>query len=644
MIGRVRVDRKSDFCLLPFAVCLLLLASPAAALNPTAHFPITASVSPSLVAVGGKSTLTVTLTVPAPYHVNASRPSFDYLVPTSLDVRLPSEISAGAARFPAAQSRAVGGIDTAMAVYGGVVAIRVPLAFSTNTAPGSRTITGTLHYQACDEASCYPPVALTFATDLMVQADTVLAVALVPTVAPDTMGEPDTTSAPTSSVATTPLDVLTRPVPLTLSEADFSHVTQIFGLAGMLLFAFLGGLLLNLMPCVLPVLSLKILSFVKQSQESRGRAAALGIAYTLGVLASFWILVGVVIILRHAGLEVGWGFQFQNPYFVSSMTAIVTVFSLNLFGVFELNLPGESGANLASLSSREGLGGALLSGAFATVLATPCTAPFLGAAMGFAFTQPALILAAAFTAAGVGLALPYLILSLVPAARRFLPRPGMWMERLKQVFGFLLLATLLWLWFILGRSSGMEALLGVAAWNLVIAFTVWAASAAGGLRASATRRGVIRLIALVVIALSYLAILHPILASPLPHVAHQVEDNWQPYTENKLADLRAEGRIIFVDVTADWCLTCKVNEATVLETTRLQTAFTRYRVATLRADWTRQDASVSDFLKRFGRAGVPFYVIFPGSAAPIILPEFLTAERVEDALAEADRSAHSEKL
>lgn len=595
--------------------------------------------------VGQEDVLVVTLTVPEPFHVNSATPTFDYLIPTTVTVEPQPGVRIKRTQFPGPKLLRAGGSDTPVSVYDGSVQIRITVQVDRNATPGPRVFRGTLRYQACDDHSCYPPVTVPFSTSFQV-ANQFTPEDLQPSLSPaNHTSLSDTSIAPSESSisSSTPrsdaaADSLTASAasPATSTNASESSLPLL------LLFAFLGGLLLNLMPCVLPVLSLKIMGLLQHAHESRGRAATLGLAYVFGVLVSFWTLAGVVLAARSAGSAVGWGFQFQNTTFIAMLSGLVTAFALSLFGVFELNLPGSAGSRMASAAAREGLPGAFLGGVFATLLATPCTAPFLGAAMGFAFTQPAPVLVAFFTSSALGLALPYLLLVLSPGLRRILPRPGAWMERLKQSFGFLMLATLLWLWFVLGQQAGPVSIVLVAAWNLLTAFALWASFAAAGLESSSLRRFAARLLLVAAVTVGWFLLVRPAIAEravasappPAPGAAIPAA-TWIPYDPAVLERLRAEGRTVFVDATADWCLTCKVNERAVLKTDRGMELFREKNVVLMVADWTVEDPVVTEFLSRFGRAGVPFYAIYPGDAAPITLPEILTFSILEDALERA---------
>ncbi len=502
-------------------------------------------------------------------------------------------------------------MDTPIAVFSGTVRIVVPYAAVAETAAAMpRRVRGTVTCQPCDDVSCYPPQTLPFQLT-------------VPAAAPP-LPQPRGETATAGPVAAETPAAPQLPAAAAAVPAELPASTP--GLPVMLLLALGGGVLLNFMPCVLTVLSLKVLGLVRQAQESRGRAAALGVAYTLGVLASFWLIAGLVLALRAAGHGVGWGFQFQNPHFVAVMSAIITAVGVNLFGVFEVQLPGAAAAGMAQAASREGLPGAFLSGAFATLLATPCTAPLLGAAMGFAFTQSASVLLAVFTAAALGLALPFLILTLLPAARRLMPKPGAWMIIFKQAMAFLMLATLPWLWYVLGRQTTTLAMAVLAGWNLLIALALWAMAQAGGLTAPAARRWLARTLAVMLIIASYGLVVQPTLAR-MPAAADKAgDDRWLPYDAAQLAALRAEGKSIFLVATADWCMTCKVNEQAVLNTAATAALFQRHGLVLMRADWTRADPAITALLRSHGRAGVPFYALFRGEREPVILPELLTYE------------------
>jgi thiol:disulfide interchange protein DsbD len=399
-----------------------------------------------------------------------------------------------------------------------------------------------------------------------------------------------------------------------------------------LLYGLLGGAILNLMPCVLPVISLKIFGFIRQAGESRSAILAHGLAFVAGIFAWFLGLAAVIIALKSAGTEATWAFQFQNPWFNIAIGSIVFVFALNLAGVFEFTLPGRAAAALDSTSGSPGLSGPFFQGVFATLLATPCTAPFLGTALGFAFGQNAATILAMFAAVALGMGLPYILLAAQPAWMRLLPRPGAWMERLKQAMAFPLLATLVWILSILGAQLGMPALIGFCAFLLALALGCWIYGAFCGPLAKPRTRAVALLLALSIPAASGWYFLGEKNQPERADAAATID--WVPFSEAALARETAAGRNIFVDFTADWCITCKFNERTAIDTPAVRALLAEKRVVPMKADWTNANPEITAALKRFGRVGVPFYLLYPaGDAAnPVILPELLTESLLLDAL------------
>lgn len=392
------------------------------------------------------------------------------------------------------------------------------------------------------------------------------------------------------------------------------------GLLKFLAFGFIGGFILNLMPCVLPVIALKIFGFINQAGESPGKVFRLGLAFVAGIFVWFLALAALVSGFKAAGRDINWSFQFQNPYCLIGMSAILFVFALNLFGVFEVALPQRAGGAALNLAGREGYGGAFFHGMFATLLATPCTAPFLGPALGFAFVQRAPVLFAVFTAIAAGMSFPYLLLTAQPAWMRFLPKPGMWMVRFKQFTGFLLLATLLWLLKVLGDERGADAIIRAASFLLCLGVACWMIGSLASGKAFA-----------LLIAASGFALFVPGQgAAP----AAQPDTGWQAFSPDVLKKSLATGKPVFVDFTANWCLNCKYNERFVLDTGPVKDAFKKYGVIPLKADWTNGDPEITALLKKFGRAGVPVYAVYPaGGGDPVVLPEILTQQTVLDALA-----------
>jgi thiol:disulfide interchange protein len=393
--------------------------------------------------------------------------------------------------------------------------------------------------------------------------------------------------------------------------------------------AFAGGVLLNLMPCVFPVLSLKVLGFVRQAEEAPRQVRAHGWAFTLGVLASFWVLAGALIALRAGGEQLGWGFQLQSPAVVASLAALMVLLALALAGVFEIGLALTAAGQRAQRTT--GLAGSFWTGALATVVATPCTAPFMGVALGWALAQPPLPAMAVFTALGAGMAAPYLVLAHVPAALRLLPRPGAWMEALKGLLAFPLLATALWLVWVFHLQSGADAAFALLAALLVLSLAAWLYGR--GQQAPRRRRWQVAAAVAVLAALPFArAALDP---EQRAGAAVAAEDEfWSPWSPEREAALRAAGTPVFVNYTAAWCLTCQVNERLVFAAPEVRDAFRARGVTALRADWTDRSPAIAGSLASHGRDGVPLYVFYPGGpgARALVLPQLPTRETVIRAL------------
>jgi thiol:disulfide interchange protein len=434
-------------------------------------------------------------------------------------------------------------------------------------------------------------------------------------------------------------------VTLQLGDTDSGNSTSAFigeskSIWGWLAYAFLGGLILNIMPCVLPVIALKILGFVNQSREAPQRVRTLGLLYTLGVIASFLILAGIVIGVKAAGQKAGWGMQFSNPQFIVILTVIVTLVALNLFGVFDVTLSGRAVTAASDAASRHGSGGAFMNGVLATVLATPCTAPFLGAALGFAFAQPSHIIVLFFVTIGLGLALPYLILSWNPKWLKFLPRPGAWMERFKVAMGFPMLATAIWL-FSLTSDFYRDRVLWLGLFLIVVACAAWIFGEF--VQRGSKGRGVAIALVLLLLAGGYAyAIEHRLRwRSPVEDTAGDdtIQESpdgivWHRWSLPAVAKARAEGRPVFVDFTAKWCLTCQLNKNSSIEIASVRKKLKEINAVALLADHTKKPPAISAELEKFGRAGVPMVLVYPKDATkpPIVLPEILTPGIVLTAL------------
>ncbi len=396
------------------------------------------------------------------------------------------------------------------------------------------------------------------------------------------------------------------------------------------LFALLGGLILNLMPCVLPVLAIKVFGIAERAHDDRKDVLMHGVAYTAGILATMLSLAAVVIALRSAGTAVGWGFQFQQPLFVAAISALVLVFALNLFGVFEIALP-RSSLNEVGASST-GLRRSFFEGLLAVLLATPCSAPFLGTAVGFAFASSAPVIIGIFVAIGLGLAAPFVAITLVPAWAKWLPRGGHWMNHLRSLLGFALLATLVWLLWIIGRSNGTDGITLVLAFLVTLAVAVWGY----GVRQRADESGRAPVTGFSILALTIAALVWMPLQPATEGQALETadDDSIAPFDPAAIASVLDAGRPAFVYFTADWCLTCKVNESVVLTDARVVDAFERFGIASFEADWTNPNEAIRLELARFGRAGVPMYLLYDPRrpTQPELLPDVLTVDLVIDAL------------
>jgi thiol:disulfide interchange protein/DsbC/DsbD-like thiol-disulfide interchange protein len=427
----------------------------------------------------------------------------------------------------------------------------------------------------------------------------------------------------------------------TPSAVSAARPAPVRGVFTFLLFGFIGGIILNLMPCVLPVISLKIFGFIQQAGQSRQKIFRSGVAFTLGIFAWFIALALLLIALKSAGRDVTWGgFQFTNAYFVLTLSVIVLVFALNLFGVFEISLPQSMTRGLLSTTERKDDLGSFFQGVFATVLATPCTAPFLGTALGFAFSQSPAIILSMFVAIAAGMSAPYLLLSGQPAWLRLLPRPGPWMLHVKQFMGFLLLATLLFLLYVLGAQRGLEGAIWASCFLLVVSVTCWMKGAFVVPTASVLKRSVVLVLMLVLVFASGIYFIgNKFHSANMASADSRLRGDWQAFTPERLQAELEQGHTVFVDFTAAWCLTCKFNEANVLESQDVREAFQRRGIVKLKADWTNGDPVITKLLQHFGRPGVPLYVLYPGkNEEPIVFPELLTKSMVLEKLESTSRA------
>jgi thiol:disulfide interchange protein DsbD len=413
----------------------------------------------------------------------------------------------------------------------------------------------------------------------------------------------------------------------------------------MLLYAFIGGLILNIMPCVLPVIALKILGFINHAHHEPSRVRVLGLIYAAGVLVSFLVLAAVVIGVKAAGHHAGWGMQFGSPVFIVCLTTLITLVALNLFGVFEVTLGGRTLSAAGQLASQQGAPGAFFNGLLATALATPCTAPFLAPALGFAFAQSSSIIVLIFLFVGLGLAAPYVVLSWNPAWLKFLPKPGVWMEKFKIAMGFPMLLTAVWLFNLAADDYGTNVLwLGV--FLVLLAFAAWIFGEF--VQRGRTGKGIAVVIALILVIGGYAFALEnqlhwrePIVVADSTGTSPTSLDgiNWQSWTPEAVAKAQSEGHPVLVDFTANWCLTCQVNKKVAIEIPSVRKKLKEINAVALVGDYTHFPDNITAELNRYSRAGVPLVLIYPKDVAaqPIVLPELLTPGIVLDALDRAAR-------
>ncbi|MCB1121628.1 MAG: thioredoxin family protein, partial [Verrucomicrobiae bacterium] len=394
-----------------------------------------------------------------------------------------------------------------------------------------------------------------------------------------------------------------------------------------------GGMLLNLMPCVFPVLSIKVLGFVQQAGEDRSKVKLHGLVFLSGVLVSFWVLAGIFLALRAAGQEIGWGFQLQTPGFVAVLASILFLFGLNLSGVFEI---GESlvGAG-QGLQAKSGYSGSFFSGVLATVVATPCTAPFMGTALGVIITMSAIQSMTVFTALALGVALPYVLLSIFPTFLKWLPRPGAWMESFKKALAFLLYATVVWLAWVFGNQVGVNGMAALLLGLVALGIAAWIWGNWGNLTRKKSVRRVAALATLIFLVTGGVI---QFVASGFEAVGLQVESedkagiSWKPYSPDSVATYLEEGKTVYVDFTAKWCLTCQVNKRVALSNEEVIRYFKDQDIVALQGDWTRRDPVITRELEKFGRSGVPTNIIYRTNGSTQLLPEVLTPSIVLEAL------------
>lgn len=597
---------------------------------------------------GDEIKLVATVNIASGYHIQNNEPELDVLYPADLYVKQVDDVYWERPQFPKAKKRTVKGLGDLLE-YEGKIEVSVPGEVDAE-AEGPYPFGGVFVFQACDNAGrCDPPDAVEFdikagpavSSAKPAGTEAVAATSDEQNAASDDVAEGDEGSDDEAASAL---------VGTSSDEADESSAVAA-GNGGLqrsfltwLGFAFLGGLILNVMPCVLPVISIKVLSFVQQAGENRMRVLKLGLTFCLGIMVSFWALAGSIIAVKAVSGPVGWGFQFQSPVFVLAMITLIFVFGLSLLGVFEFTLPGAAVSSLSVAQEREGYLGAFMKGVLGTILATPCTAPFLGSALGFAFSRPSGELLLIFTAIGLGMASPFALLSAMPGWLKLLPKPGMWMEHFKQLMGFLLMGTVVWLMFTLVDQLGGEGILRAVGFLVVVALACWLL----GLQTPSTpapKRVAAWLLAISLGAGSWAFAFSgessienlkaAVIASRVcpcadeqPEITQGDWDKkvpWQTWSKGRPEHLAQSGYTVYVDFTATWCATCQANKAATIDTDAMRNYMREHCIIPLRADYTLEDPDITEVLQRFERGGVPLNVIYPAGRPnePIVLPEQL---------------------
>jgi thiol:disulfide interchange protein len=593
------MNTRMKAMILPVPVLFLLLAGPLSAQSArSAHVDARLVAEPGSIQPGKAFTAALFLSIDPGWYIYGNRPG-DTGLPTTLQLELPAGFESGTPRWPAVQDIKTRSGETAHG-YAGELFLLVDLkAAPTLPAGVPVTLKARAAWLACS-VECMP-------------GRVELSLSL-----------PVSSSPPSPDPAWSERFAAARAAPS--ADAGMAAGAGAAGLLAAIGLALLGGLILNLMPCVLPVISLKVLALGREGKGLRD-----GALYTLGVLVTFWLVAGILLLMRAAGRELGWGFQLQSPAVAALAALLFFLIGLNLLGVFEV------GASLTRLGgARTGAGsglGSFLTGALATVVATPCTAPFMGVAIGYALANPPGMAMAVFTGLGLGMAAPMLVLSAAPRLLHRMPKPGPWMQTLRQALGLVMMAAVLWMLFVLAGLSGAQGLIACLAGMLAAAVGAWTWGRWGGLE---RRRGV-RVAAGVAAGLVVLASAAGSVwgaargsAAAAPAARGSPSDSergafWEPWSQDRVDDLRAQGVPVFVDFTARWCLSCQVNERAALDAPVVRARMRALGVAALKADWTGRDEAIAAGLAGFGRASVPLYVYYPkGGGAPVILPELLT--------------------
>ena len=578
--------------------------------------------------LSSKSEVTVDIVVPENWHVNANVAADEFLKPSSIEIAARG-IEFGEPKWPEPIKEYNEVLEFENLVFKGHFQIKIPVK-AVADGYDSLTTNATFHYQACDNSICLAPASVDIRIGNKAGGLNTLKKNDEGNGAPElngAVGEAQALNGAAGSDGPAGNDGN--------SGKDGSAAVAL-----LLFFAFVGGIILNLMPCVLPVLSLKLFSLIKQAGQSRSRLVALGISTTAGILASFWTLAGIVAAIKAGGGAAGWGMQFQSAGFIAFMVVILTAFAMSFLGVFEVWLPGSATTRMDAAGHKAGLIGAFFTGALLVLLSTPCSAPFLGTAMGFAFTASTPVLFLFFTAAGLGLALPYLVVCAFPAVLKVFPKPGKWMVTLQKAMGVLLLATVAWLLWIVNQqagNTGVALFLGIVLVSGVFSFIIGKFAPPGV--AFAREAGAFA-VAVIILAGGWFAFAAPQYGKILDErfnarMAQQVlEGGWYRYSPELVAEFAKAGKTIFIDATADWCLTCKANEAVVLDQENFRKAMDSAGVVRMKADWTRETPEVNELLYSMGKSGVPAYAIYPkgDKSRQVVLPELLTTGLILEAI------------
>jgi len=611
--------QKTLFCILLFATAIF-----AEEFNMNNMPPPEAGMQYSTGPLQKGSSVTIEIVIPDNWHVNANIAADEFLKPSSIEISAKG-VHFGEPKWPEPIKEYSEALDLENLVFKGYFQITLPVE-SVDADYDSLTTQATFHYQACDNSICLAPSQVTFGlgplgfTTRRASRD-------------DAGNATEKAAASATSEAKESSPSATSNV---LKSAAGNAAESATGTFILLLSALFGGLILNLMPCVLPVLSLKLFSLIKQSRESRKRLLVLGTSTTLGILASFWALAGIVAAVKAGGGNAGWGMQFQSAGFIAFMVVILSAFAMSFFGVFEIWLPGSATTKMDKAGRKQGFWGAFFTGALLVLLSTPCSAPFLGTAMGFAFTASTPVLFLFFTAAGVGLALPYMLVSVFPKVLKAFPKPGAWMVTLQKIMGVLLLGTVAWLLWVVHEQAGN---VGVGIFAAISLLSIAMSFAIGNIAPPGVAffREVLSVGgAVVILAVIWFALASPKFEAEVDAIfkARSVqlitEDGWYRYTPELIEEFAKSGRTVFIDATADWCLTCKANEAAVLNRDDFKRAMDSLNVARVKADWTRETPEVTALLRSMGKSGVPAYAIYPAGDASkqIVLPELLTTDGI----------------